>query len=165
MPSPWKMQQAVLPPEFCHLGAGGSTRHCLPGPGTVSGATLSTAQSWGLTQLCRRLSPAGQPVHSLQSRFIIPDLPPRGPPLPESFEQGPACLAGSALLRAGLGVLLGGKGGQGWKLDYTTRLCFLSLCLGMRLYLVCCMSLLKSLFLSKFLFSHVLGNDTSHIRM
>lgn len=132
------MQQAVLPPEFCHLGAGGSTRHCLPGLGTVSGATLSTAQSWGLTQLCRRLSPAGQPVHSLQSRFIIPDLPPRGPPLPESFKRGPTCLAGSVLLRVGLGVLLGicvygPQGGQGWKLDYTTRLCFLSLCLGMRL--------------------------------
>lgn len=32
MPSPWKRLWAVLPPDFCHLGAGNSTRRCLPGP-------------------------------------------------------------------------------------------------------------------------------------
>lgn len=40
----------VLPPGFCHLGASSSTRCCLPGPGTVSRATLCSAQQWGLTQ-------------------------------------------------------------------------------------------------------------------
>lgn len=49
MPSPWKRLWAVPPPGFCHLGAGSSTRRCLPGPGTVSGATLCSAQRSGLT--------------------------------------------------------------------------------------------------------------------
>lgn len=81
VPSPWKRLWAVPPPEFYHLGASGSTRRCLLGPGTVSGATLCSAQQLGLTWAVQVALPIW-PVRSLQSISIRPRaLPPHSLPL------------------------------------------------------------------------------------
>lgn len=110
--------------EFCHLGAGGSTRRCLPGPGTISGATLCSAQQLGLNgvmqvaSLCQsglsiphRVYLSGPEFFYLSS-FVTPPLftatfkaevpDNRSPPKPSELNAFPT---GLALHRAGLIVM------------------------------------------------------------
>lgn len=76
MPSPWKRLWAVLPPDFCHLGAGNSTAAACLARDRLRGNAPSAQQS-GLTWAAQ----VALPVWPVQSPRSVPTSPSATPTL------------------------------------------------------------------------------------